>query len=139
MKRFFLPILCLIIIFAMSCEDTNFYCSDCNTKEPYEATLKCQIDIDDKNGTLVQIWEGKLEDNILIDSTRIPRSSTTKVFNKKVPLNRHYTITATYIIDNKTYVAVGSALPRIKHTDKCDEPCYYIYGNEVNLQLKYTK
>ena len=139
MRRLFLPLLNLIIIFAMSCEGLEFFinCSECTVEEPHEATLKCRIDIDVQNGTLVQIWEGKLEDSIFVDSTRIFSSS---VFEKNVSINKHYTITATYIIDNKTYIAVGSASPKVKHANsKCDESCYYVYGNEVNLRLKYPK
>jgi len=138
MKRFFLPLLNLIIILVMSCEGSELFikCSDCTVNEPYEATLKCEIDSDLLNGTLVQIWEGKLEDSIFVDSKRVYSS----VFERKVPLNRNYTITATYVIDNKTYVAVNSASPKVKRSDnKCDQSCYYIYGNEVNLQLKYSK
>ena len=139
-KRFYFLIFNLIIIFMMSCEGSEFSvkCSDCTVNEPYEATLKCQIDRDSKNGTLVQIWEGNLEDSIFVDSKRVFSSSS--IFEKKVPLNRHYTVTATYVIDDKTYIVVNSALPKVKRTDsKCEDACYYIYGNEVNLQLKYTK
>ena len=139
MKRFFLPVFNLIIIFAMSCEGSEFLvnCKECTKAEPYEATLKCQVDSDSRYGALVQIWEGKLEDSIFVDSKRVYSSS---VYEKKVPLNRYYTITATYTIDNKTYIAVGSASPKVKLSEnKCDESCYYVYGNEVDLRLKYTK
>jgi hypothetical protein len=120
----------------MSCEGSEFFinCDDCTTKEPDVATLKCRISLS-QNGTLVHIWEGKIEDSILVDSKRVFSSI---VFEKRVPLNRHYTITATYIIDNKTYVAVNSATPKIGRAEsKCDETCYYVYGNEVELRLKY--
>ena len=136
MKRFFPLIFSLMIVFAMSCEGLEFSvdCSECTAEEPYEATLKCQIDLV-YDETLVQVWEGKLEDSILVDSRLILLSS---VFEKNVALNKQYTITATYIIDNKTYVAVDSASPKVKRSkSKCDELCYYVYGNEVNLRLKY--
>ena len=123
----------------MSCEGSEFFvtCSECTETEPYYATLKCKIDFDAQNGTLVQVWEGKLEDSIFVDSRRM---YSTSVFEKEVSLNKYYTITATYIIDNKTYVAVGSASPKVKRTNsQCDESCYYVYGNEINLQLKYRK
>ena len=139
MKRFFPLILNLIIVFAMSCKVDEYFpkCSECTVNEPYEAIIKCKIEWDNHKGTLVQIWEGKLEDNILIASERVYSSS---VYEGKVPLNRYYTITATYVIDNKTYVAVNSVLPKVKHTNnQCDEPCYFVYNNTVNLQLKYTK
>ena len=139
MKRFFYLILNLIIIFAMSCEGSELFvnCSDCTANEPYEATLKCKIDLDTHNGILVQVWEGKLEDSIFVDSKRVFGNS---VYKKTVPLNRYYIVTATYVIDNKTYIAVGSASPKVKHSEsKCDESCYYVYGNEIDLRLKYTK
>ena len=123
----------------MSCEGSELLvnCSDCTAAEPYEATLKCKIDADSKDGILVQFWEGKLEDSILVYSTRVFSSS---VFNKEVHLNRYYTITATYIIDKKTYIAVDSAFPKVKRTEsKCDDACYYVYGNEVSLRLKYKR
>ena len=121
----------------MSCEGSELFvnCSDCTKDEPYEAMLTCQISPDFHNGTLVQIWEGKLEDSIFVDSRQVFSSGT---FKTTVALNRHYTITATYFIDNKTYVAVNSATPRVRRVEsKCDEACYFVYGNEVNLRLKY--
>jgi len=140
MRRLFLPLLNLIIILVMSCEGTELSvkCSDCTVNEPYEATLKCHIDSGSRDGTLVQIWEGKLEDSIFVYSKRV--YSYSSVFEQTVALNKQYTLTATYIIDNKTYVAINSASPKVKLSDsKCDKSCYYIYGNEVNLQLKYSK
>ena len=121
----------------MSCEGTEFSvkCSDCTKDEPYEATLTCKITQNSHNGTLVQIWEGKLEDSIFVLSKQVYSSGT---FKTTVALNKQYTIAATYTIDNKTYVAVNSATPRIVRSEsKCDEECYYIYGNEVDLRLKY--
>ena len=126
------------MIIIMSCEGSEFFvtCSECTATEPYYATLKCKIDIN-QNGVLMQVWEGKLEDSIFVDSRRM---YSTSVFEKEVSLNKYYTITATYIIDNKMYVAVGSASPKVKYTkSQCDDSCYYVYGNEANLQLKYRK
>jgi len=137
-KRFFIPIFNLIIIFAMSCEGSELLvdCKECTEAEPYEATLKCKIDMGVQ--TLLQIWEGKLEDSLLIYSKS--GSFATSVIKETVPLNRYYTVTATYTIDKKTYVAIGSVSPKVKLSEsQCDDSCYYIYGNEVNLKLKYTK
>ena len=138
MKRLFLPVLCLIIAYVMSCEgsESSINCSDCTAAEPYEATLKCEIDMGVQ--TLLQIWEGKLEDSLLVYSKS--GSFATNVIKETVSINRDYAVTATYIIDNKTYVAVGSASPRVIYSeDKCDDPCYFVYGNKVNLRLKYKR
>jgi hypothetical protein len=137
MKRLFILIFSLIIIYLTSCERFlgGVKCSECTLGEPYEAILKCQIDRDSNIGVLVEVWEGKLEDNILIDSKQVYGSAPVEIH---VSLNKHYTVTATYIIDNKTYIAVDSALPKVKYSsNQCDDPCYYIYGNTVELRLKY--
>ena len=140
MKKIKFLILSLIVVFIMSCDRDEYFprCSECTIYEPYEAVLKCQIDFI-PNGTLMQIWEGKLEDNILVYSTLIFNKFQSPVFEKTVPLNKQYTVTATYAIDNKTYIAIDSALPKVKKTqNQCDEPCYYVYNNTVNLRLKYA-
>ncbi|MDR2886408.1 MAG: hypothetical protein LBV26_00135 [Bacteroidales bacterium] len=138
MKRLFLPLFNLAVMLVMSCEDTGLStdCSECMSYEPVTARIEVQIDAGNEHGTLVQFWEGKLEDGIMIDSVRY---FSTAVFEKELPLNRLYTITATYVIDGKTYTAVDSATPKTKYDkNSCDEPCYNIYGNTVNLKLKYT-
>lgn len=140
MKRLFLPLFSTAIMIVMSCEGgipVND-CSDCLSYEPVTARIEVQIDANagNEHGTLVQFWEGKLEDGILIDSVRY---FSTPFFEKELPLNRLYAITATYIIDGKTYTAVDSATPKAKYDkDRCEEPCYSIHGNTVNLKLKYT-
>jgi hypothetical protein len=129
-------LLCLILLF--SCEDNRYFtnCDECTADEPFETVLKADLDPGHDNGVIVMLWEGKLEDNILIDSIKVFNTS----YEKMVPLNRTFTITATYLIDNKSYTAVDSSTPRVRYTDsQCDEPCYYVYDSKTDLTLKYTK
>ena len=135
MKRVFFLIFNLALIIAMSCEGGLLVdCNDCDWDEPYEARLTGKIDIHYHEGVLVQVWEGTQEDGLLIDSALV----YTSTFEKTVPLNRQYTLAATYVIDGKTYVVVNSASPKVKYTDsQCDDPCYQVYGDNVNLKLKH--
>jgi hypothetical protein len=84
----------------------------------------------------VEIWEGNLEDSILMGSY----TSLSKTFTQQVTLNKKYTITATYYVSDSKYIAVDSATPRVKYEKaQCDDPCYYIYDKDCDLRLKYTK
>jgi hypothetical protein len=138
MKSFLRIIFLFTVALLFSCEGTKYLpnCSDCTADEPTEAVLRAEFDQKSSTGVILEIWEGQLEDNILIDSLRTYSTS----YEKHVSLNRKYTVTATYIIDNKTYTAVSSTTPRVKYTaDQCEAPCYYVYDQKVDLSLKYTK
>lgn len=138
MERTTKAVFLIIMILLFSCEEKGLVidCKDCTANEPVYAIIKAEIDENSSTGVVVKIWEGKLEDNLLIDSVKIFRSS----YERKVTINKTYTITATYIINNKQYTAVDSATPRVRYTTEyCEEPCYYVYDLSYKLRLKYTK
>lgn len=125
----------LVILF--SCEEHGFLveCAECKVEEPKNAELEIKLDNRGAYGTLINIYEGNLEDSILLDTFII----TTETFHNTVSLNKKYTITATYYFGAK-YTAVNSVTPRVRYNkDQCDDPCYYIYDRTVNLKVKYTK
>jgi hypothetical protein len=129
--------LCILAIF-FSCEDQSFIvqCSDCTIDEPVTAELYADLDPDHFYGSLVQIWEGNLEDSILVSSY----TAYQKVFTQEVVLNKKYTVTATYYISGDRYVAVDSATPRVKYEKaQCDDPCFFLYDKKLELRFKYTK
>jgi hypothetical protein len=128
----------LVLSISFSCEDQSFIvqCSDCTQEEPITAELYADLDPDHYYECLVQIWEGNLEDSILVDS--YPTYS--KTFTQEVTINKKYTITATYYISNDIYIAVDSATPRVKYEkSQCEEPCFFLYDRKCDLRLKYTK
>lgn len=136
MKSIFKIIILGILIIFFSCEDKGWYtnCSDCTTTEPDMANLAIRLS---NTGTpvKVKIYEGELEDSVILSSAT-PWSS---VYNFSVVLNKKFTVTATYSIDNKSYTAVDSAFPRVKYTEtQCEEACYFVYDNELDMRLKYT-
>jgi hypothetical protein len=136
---------CLKILFitamvvCFSCQEQGFIvkCSECTTEEPIEATLKISLDVNNYSpATIVRVYEGDLEDNIKYSTLNVDGSSSvTKI---AVQLNKKYTVTATYTIQNVDYIVVDSATPRVRYDEEqCDNPCYYIYDRTVNLKLKY--
>jgi hypothetical protein len=129
---------CLFVIL-FSCEEHGFLveCAQCKVEEPKNAELEIQLSKPDQNmaGAKIDIYEGNLEDNILLDSFY----EKTESFTYWVSLNKKYTITATYYMGAK-YTAVNSVTPRVRYSkDQCDDPCYYVYNRTVNLKLKYTE
>ena len=139
----------LILTFCFSCKEdeqvlngiTIIDCNECTTDEPLDATLNIKLEKLEKYehadfNINITIYEGNLEDDIVYSAFRTswPETSAT------VPINKNYTITARYFINDKTYIAVNSVTPRVKYNKySCDEPCYYIVDRLVNLKLKYIK
>ncbi len=122
-----------------SCEDQNIFvkCSDCTADEPLSTNLEIKLSLNQLGtSTLINVYEGNIEDSVLYSSYQITGSTTTA----SVTLNKMYTVTATYYISGNYYIAVDSATPRVKYDkSKCDNPCYYVYDKDIDLRLKYTK
>ncbi len=128
----------LLVIF--SCEDQDLFvsCPDCTEQEPVGTSLEVKLDLSSFGyETSVNVYEGNLDDSILYTSYK-----TTYQTNMTIPvsLNKKYTVTATYYVNDNYYIAVDSATPRVKYdkTD-CDDPCYYVYDRNIDLRIKYTK
>jgi len=128
-----------MVVFSCDEKPLLISCDECTEKEPDYATLIIKLD---KNiieefspSAVVRIYEGKLEDNILIETYYVPNLK----FVINVALNKKYTVTATYTDERGVvYIAVDSAYPRVKYEkSQCENPCYYIYDRTVNLRIKY--
>ncbi len=136
--RSFTVTIIIFLAFCFSCEKPLFVkCSDCVGEEPLTADLVLSLDTKDPSvWTIINIYEGNIEDSVLYKSFEASGSETTTT----VALNKHYTVTATYFISGRFYVAVDAAIPKTEYNkDQCDNPCYFVYDNKVNLKLKYTK
>jgi hypothetical protein len=131
----------LVIIFVLcfSCEDQGLIvkCPDCIASKPSETDLNVQLD-DAYYGyqTVINVYEGNLEDSILYRSFEVTGNHTSVT----VYMGKKFTVTATYYIPDDYYVAIDSATPRVKFDKtKCDDPCYFVYDKDIDLRLKYTK
>jgi hypothetical protein len=130
--------LVITAIFCFSCEDQGlfFNCSDCNTTEPLSSTLDVKLDASTfKNITVVKVYEGNLEDSVLYFSENVTEKEFTVL---PVTLNKKYTVTATYFLRDRYYIAVDSATPKVRYDKKkCSHPCYLVYDKQIDLRLKY--
>jgi hypothetical protein len=139
MKIIIQSFLFLILAICFSCEEQGLIvkCQDCTTEEPVNTDLDIKLDVSlSGTATLITVYEGNLEDNVVY-SSKYTSGSFTSV---SVTLNKKFTVTATYSINSKTFIAVDSATPRVRfEKDQCDEPCYFVYDRICDLRLKYTK
>jgi hypothetical protein len=125
-----------IMVFLFSCEEQGIFvkCTDCTTDEPVKADLEIKVDINNSGAaTLIDVYEGNIEDNVLYDSFTTLDSRTTV----SVSINKKYTVTASYNFTGDHYIAVDSATPRVKYNkDQCEKPCYYVYDKVLDLRLR---
>ena len=141
--RKILRILFLFLLSTLfSCEENGLFinCPDCFEEEPFETDIEIRLKIVTNwwAPTLINIYEGNLEDSILYKSFH--STGTNVMTTVKVPINKKYTITATYYISDSEYIAVDSATPRVRYDkEQCDNPCYLVYDRKCDLRLKYTK
>jgi len=136
MKRIFKLLFLFALTVLFSCEKQGLFvnCSDCATEEPINTKLEIKLDkAVYGTSTIITVYEGNLEDSIRYGSIFTYEKETTYT----VSVNKKYAVTASYIINNKQYIAVDEATPRVKYTkDECDDPCYFVYDKVVNLRLK---
>jgi hypothetical protein len=129
----------IIMVLMFSCEDLETLaidCATCKADEPSNAEVEIKLSVG-YNPIIINIYEGNLEDSILYRSITISGKSTTYL----LPLNKKFTFTAKYNqTGGKYYYAVNSITAHVKYIEnQCDNACYFVYDNTVNLRLKYTK
>jgi hypothetical protein len=136
--RSFVAVLGFIFLsVCFSCEEDielGVICTECENSEPKQAELELKLEGDyGYRSTLVKIYEGNLEDSILFKSFETVSNKRTIL----VPINKKYTVTATYYRNTITYIAVNSAFPRVRYDEiSCENPCYWVYDKTINLRLK---
>jgi hypothetical protein len=132
------PIILLVITMLLAC-DENFVivkCEDCLDSEPTEARVSIDVDFGTSFGGEVLIYEGNIEDNILM--SRSTGYGGNMVF--MLEINKKYTFKVEYIgPEGVRYSAINSVYPRVKlELEKCSgSPCYYVYDNKLNMKIKY--
>ena len=128
----------LFVLFAACENNRETICSKCVSDSNGNAKLCVHISLTESfpQAYPVKIYEGPLENNNLLYDTLMYYDYC----EFPVMPDKQYTVTASYTIGDKSYIAVDSARPKIKYDDSsCDVPCYYVYDNIIDLRLKYTK
>jgi hypothetical protein len=129
-----LTILAVTLVFSCEKEPLLIACDDCTTTIPTDAIVRIRINNWPNETVIYNVYLGNLEDNILIKSASTSASETSAL----LPVNKKYTITVQYSMNDAVYIAVDSVYPRVGfNKEQCDDPCYYVYDRTANLSLKH--
>jgi hypothetical protein len=130
-----LGLLALVFVFSCEKEPLLIACDDCTASIPVDANITIKLDwVRDNSTVMYKVFLGNLEDNILIRSS----FSTSNEASVSLPVNKKYTITAEYMLQDGVYITVDSVYPKVGfNKEQCDDPCYYVYDKTANLRLKH--
>lgn len=137
MKKIVKILFLLAVSIVFSCE--KFYdfpgCSDCKEEEPDRAQLSFKFEPSYGVFVDLKVYEGDISDSILLATTRLSIQQPNYKIN--VALNKKYSATGTYEINKKKYIVVAGTTIRVAYEkQRCNDPCYYIYNDMIDLRLK---
>jgi len=132
-------ILSILLLLLLSCEEgylTN--CSQCYTSEDYAVRLKISIRNPERisENPVVTLYEGPVSDGIVIERYSIIDPNATIYYD--AILYKDYSATLEVRYDGKNYVTTAGACPKVRYDETtCEEPCWYVYDNILDLRLRY--
>ncbi|TFH49249.1 MAG: hypothetical protein E4G92_02170 [Bacteroidia bacterium] len=126
----------LIVVF--SCEKGYITdCRECATDGIGDVKLKIHIGSVsyDPAYRRITIYEGAMEDSLILS-----RFSTEAGYVEyDALLYKDYTVTVEFISNGRHILSVDAACPQMRYDENtCNEPCYYIYGNIIDVRLRYN-
>ncbi len=132
-------ILALLIMLLFSCEEG--FLTDCDKCYSDPAQL-VDLTITYRNpkripeSPVVTLYEGNICDSIIIVRYKV-LDPYSYMHHKAIPY-KDYSATLEFTYDGKKYITTASACPKVRYDETtCDEPCYYIYDNILDLRLRY--
>lgn len=132
-------ILAAIILLLFSCEEeylTN--CSQCDTSDNYAVRLRISLRNPERipENPVVTLYEGPVSDGIILERYNIIDPNAVIYYN--AILYKDYSATLEVRYDGKNYVTTAGACPKVRYDETtCEEPCWYVYDNILDLRLRY--
>lgn len=127
------------VLLVFSCEED--YMTDCRECDP-EYPVQPVLEILYRNpetippNPKVTLFEGAIEDSIIIRIFYIEEPVSFLTFD--AILYKDYSATLEFIFEGQKYITTGAARPKVRYDEtSCDEPCYYVYDNVIDLRLRY--
>ncbi len=138
MKIYLFLSFAFIIAIFNSCGDyvdcSTYDFADCPIEEPISSNLYIELSIDSENDSVpVEFYIGRVEDGIL-DTSFI---ATENEYVFELPVNEYYSAKAEYISHGKKVIVIDGNEMRTYQTSKCEQYCWQIKGDVLNIKLKY--
>ncbi len=129
----------LLLTLLFSCEDS--FVSNCNDCYPDGVpSVKLKIYYRNPDYILVNpkvtLYEGAVDDGIIIEQYIITEAFS--YIEADAILYKDYSATLEYYRDGRRYISTAGACPKTGYDkNSCDEPCYFLYDNIIDLRPRY--
>ena len=113
-------------------ESTN--CSDCYIEKPADAYVDIKVTINNENPYVpIELYLGDFEkENLIYRDT-----ATSATYTTILEMHNSYSVVAKYQSKSRIiYVVSGEKLRTKKDYDSCEEVCYTIKGDVIDVRLK---
>lgn len=127
-----------LVIAMVACEEKIFTsdvsCDECYTDKYFEADLMVSLTINSMYPEVpLTLYEGEAEEGNIIANYTAYESP----FHFYVTTDKKYTVKAEYIKDDYTIFAIDGTNLKVKRvSDACDEVCYVVENNELDVSLR---
>ena len=129
----------LLLMLLLSCEDSFVSdCGECYSERPEMARLTISFRNPDyvPLNPRVTLYEGAIEDSIILEQFVIEDPYSYVGFDAL--LYKDYSATLEFMLDGVKYVTVDGVCPQVGYDETtCEEPCYFVYDNVLDLRLRY--
>lgn len=129
----------VLMTLLFSCEESFVSdCRDCYLESVPPAQLKILYRNPDyvPLNPKVTLYEGPIENGIIIRQYVIEEAVS--FIEVDAILYKDYSATLEFFIDGRKYITTAAACPKTGYDeDSCDEPCYFVYDNVLDLRLRY--
>jgi hypothetical protein len=131
----------VLLTILFSCEDS--YVSDCSDCYP-EGVPLTQLKILIRNPEYIPfnpkltLYEGPVENGIII--RQFVSEVSVSYFAFDAILYKDYSATLEFSLDGRRYITTAGACPKVGYDkNSCEEPCYFLYDNVLDLRLRSIK
>lgn len=139
MSKSSLTVVCLLALL-LSCEDDIVKdCGECYPDGIETATLIISYRSPDyfPVNPIVKLYEGAVVDGIILAEFSIENPNSYITYS--AVLYKDYTATLEFTLDGRRYITTAGACPQVGYDDtSCDEPCWFVYNNILDLRLRYN-
>lgn len=132
-------LLATLFLLLFSCEEGYLTdCDECYTSSDYNVVLKIRYRNEEyvPVNPVVTLYDGNISDSVVIEKFRI--TDLYSYIDFYAILYKDYSAMLEYTYNGQKYAAVASACPKVRYDETtCEEPCWYVYDNVLDLRLRY--
>lgn len=120
-----------------SCEDSTLFvdCDSCYKSISEEVSIELKVTIDDENNFVpITLYKGNIDNGeIILTDT----SYSNTYYTQALEIGENYSAIAKYSHGGRVIYAVDGRELRKKYIkNSCNEPCYILQGDVLDLRLK---